>query len=90
MRPADPSRVTIACYRTVPSPAAVLSDLAFRYTDESYKVDIERLGWRYGAFELAIEIPDRYERKWSKCKLKHGVMSISFPVDEDEEDVPCG
>lgn len=53
-------------------------------------MDIERLGWRYGSFELAIEIPDRYERKWSKCKLKHGVMSISFPVDEDEEDVLCG
>ena len=41
---------------------------------------------QYGSFEIAIEIPERYVRKWTGCRLREGVLRITFPIDEDEEE----
>ncbi|KAL1520674.1 hypothetical protein AB1Y20_022243 [Prymnesium parvum] len=52
------------------------------YADE---IDAVRSECRFGSFEVAVKIPDRYVRKWMSCKLLKGVIRISFPVDNYEE-----
>ena len=41
----------------------------------------------FGSFELLVHVPDQYLRRFDSCQLRDGIMRITFPRDEDEEDV---
>mmetsp|Transcript_36127 Transcript_36127/g.95126 ORF Transcript_36127/g.95126 Transcript_36127/m.95126 type:complete len:113 (-) Transcript_36127:418-756(-) len=52
---------------------------------DSSAVDIQRGERRYGSFNISVQLPERYLRKWQACSLLKGVLRITFPVDDGFE-----
>ena len=42
----------------------------------------------YGTFQIALRVPDQYEKRWSTGELGNGVLRLRYRTDEDAPAAP--